>query len=385
MVNGRTQLYARTERRIDDLYSQIYNEKLKPWIFLNAGTKLRVEKHDGTLIQYEGVRFGGTQRLVFWSDYFIQPIIENVIVIAFDQTIEECRKNNLDPKPYIDETNSLLAGLIGKVYHCMADIDRNLRGKGNPKSMSRKDVNDEISKMDECLKGHYDASILLASENKKPNRVNNSIKKPYKNRSFFLNPWIITIGGGLIVGIILLSLNRETPSTPVNRQTMNDSPGGTQIDGDIYINETENTIHKSIVVASVTVEVKIISDWDFNGRVANAKAYLAFIKGNNPLLVTSSIGYTAGQTGNGEVVYKGELDMDAKGFDVGKPVSYLKDAEYIQIEFGMMPSDSSVLEGDVICIINNSVRLKFAIPPQKLLNNRIFIRDLSESLQVLNE
>ena len=77
--------------------------------------------------------------------------------------------------------------------------------------------------------------------------------------------------------------------------------------------------------------------------------------------------------------------MDGKCFGVGKPLSFLKDSEYIQIDFGMMPSDSSVLEGDVICIINNSVRLKFAIPPQKLLNNRIFIRDLSESLQVLNE
>ena len=142
---------------------------------------------------------------------------------------------------------------------------------------------------------------------------------------------------------------------------------------------------KTIVVASATVEVKIMSDLDLNGTVANVKAYLAFVKGNKPLLITSSIGYTANQTGNDEVIYKAKLDMDAKDSAVGNPVSFLKDAEYIQIEFGRMPSDSHVLEGDAICIINNSVRLEFSIPPQKLVNNRIFIRNLSESLRVLNE
>jgi len=175
------------------------------------------------------------------------------------------------------------------------------------------------------------------------------------------------------------------PSHKIVQQTMNDSPGGTQVVGDLYINETENALLKPIVIASATVEVKIMYDWDFNGRVANTKAYLAFVKGDKALLITSSIGYTADQTGNDEVIYKAKLDMDAKDSAVGNPVSFLKDAEYIQIEFGRMPSDSGVLEGDVICIINNSVRLEFSVPPQKLVNNRIFIRNLSESLQVLNE
>ncbi len=166
---------------------------------------------------------------------------------------------------------------------------------------------------------------------------------------------------------------------------MEDSPGGTQVTGDLYISETENTLHKPILVASATVEVKITSDWDFNGRVTNTKAHLAFVKGDKPLLITSSIGYTASQTGNVEVVYKAKLDMDAKDSAVGNPASSLKDAEYIQIEFGRMSSDSYVLEGDAICIINNSVPLEFSIPPQKLVNNRIFIRNLSKSLRVLNE
>ena len=176
-----------------------------------------------------------------------------------------------------------------------------------------------------------------------------------------------------------------TPSHKIIQQTMNDSPGGTQVAGDLYINETENTRDKPIVVASATVEVKIKSDLDVNGLAANVKAYLVFVKDEKPLLITSSIGYTENQTGNDEVVYKAKLNMDANDSAAGNPTSFLKDADYILIKFGRMPSDSYVLEGDAICIINNSIRLAFSIPPQKLVNNRILIQSLSESLQVLNE
>jgi len=128
-----------------------------------------------------------------------------------------------------------------------------------------------------------------------------------------------------------------------------------------------------------------MSDWDFNGQVANVRAYLAFVKGNKPLLITSSIGYTASQTGNNEVIYKAKLDMDAKDSAVGNPASSLKDAEYIQIEFGRMPLNSRILGGDAICTINNSIRLEFSIPPQTSVSNRVFIRDLSEVLRVFDE
>lgn len=169
------------------------------------------------------------------------------------------------------------------------------------------------------------------------------------------------------------------------QQTMRDSPGGTQVVGDIYIDETENPLSKPIIVASASVEVRIKSDLDFNGRVANMTAYLGFIKGNKLLLKASSLGYTASQTGHGEVIYKGDLNTDSKDPSMGNPVSFLRDAEYIQIEFGSMTSNSHVLGGDVICTINNSIRLEFSIPPQTLVGNRVFVRDLSEALRVFNE
>ncbi len=151
------------------------------------------------------------------------------------------------------------------------------------------------------------------------------------------------------------------------------------------INETENALQKPIVAASATVEVKIKSDLDVSGIAANVKAYLVFVKEEKPLLITSSIGYTENQTGNDEVVYKAKLDMDANDSAVGNPASFLRDTDYILIKFGKMPPDSNVLGGNAICTINNSVRLKFSIPPQKIVNNRILISDLTESLRVLSE
>ena len=39
---------------------------------------------------------------------------------------------------------------------------------------------------------------------------------------------------------------KEIPSHKIVQQTMDDSPGGTQVAGDLYINETENILHKPI-------------------------------------------------------------------------------------------------------------------------------------------
>lgn len=201
---GRTQLYARTKKRINDLYNEIYNEKLKPWVFINTGKPLRVEKHDGTLIQYQGCAFGTTESAVFWGDNFIPPIIENAIVKAFDQTIEECRKNNKDPKEYIDEANRLLNGFIFRVYNRMADIDQRLQGKGYPKNVQRKDVSVEINKMNECLKGHYEAAVLLASKTE----ITGNISKPRtqivdKCMPFFSIIWKILAGSALLLGLFV--------------------------------------------------------------------------------------------------------------------------------------------------------------------------------------
>ncbi len=159
-----TQLRPRIKKRVDDLYDKIDNEKLKPWVFINAGVPVKVTKCDGSVISCEGVMFTGTPRNVFWSDDFMPPIIEDAIIKAFDQTIEECRTNGIDSKPQLFETNLILSDFIYRIYNRMASIDSKLMSKDTSENVQhRKDVTDEISKMKQCLKRHYDAALLLVS------------------------------------------------------------------------------------------------------------------------------------------------------------------------------------------------------------------------------
>ncbi len=152
----------------------------------------------------------------------------------------------------------------------------------------------------------------------------------------------------------------------------------------IYETRHSTDVVKPIKKATATVEVTIKSDDDFDGLVANVRAYLAFMKGQESLLKTSSIGYKVRQRGNGQVVYQGNLTMDAGDSAIGHPVSFLKDTDYILVMFGSMPSNSLVLGGRAICTINN-VNLEFSIPQQKVKDRDIIIRDIAEPLKVLNE
>jgi hypothetical protein len=122
--HGRTPLYARTKKRVYDICERIEEEKLNPWRFINIDKMRPITMHNGKVISIKGVLYEGSPRLVFWSDDFIPPFIEDAIVQVFNETIEECHKNDLEPKPYIDEANRLLLGFILHVYSRMADIDK---------------------------------------------------------------------------------------------------------------------------------------------------------------------------------------------------------------------------------------------------------------------
>jgi hypothetical protein len=90
--NWETPLQTRTKKRIDDICKKIEIEKLNPWLSTGSGSKLQITKYNGKVISPpEGIRFEGSPRVLFWSDDFIPPFIEDGIIKVFDQTIEECR------------------------------------------------------------------------------------------------------------------------------------------------------------------------------------------------------------------------------------------------------------------------------------------------------
>ena len=147
--------------------------------------------------------------------------------------------------------------------------------------------------------------------------------------------------------------------------------------------QMERLEDKPIVTATATVEIAVRSEEQVNTRHPYQGAVLAFGKGKEALLLLSSKDSTAKQMGMAEVRYSSELDMKPTDKAFKQPLSLLEQFEYAQVRFEIIPPDSEVLSGTVICIFNNNIPIELSVPSQKMLGNLITIRhiDIGEALQ----
>lgn len=147
--------------------------------------------------------------------------------------------------------------------------------------------------------------------------------------------------------------------------------------------QMERLEDKPIVTATATVEIAVRSEEQVNTRHPYQGAVLAFGKGKEALLLLSSKDSTAKQMGMAEVRYSSELYMKPTDKAFKQPLSLLEQFEYAQVRFDIIPPDSEVLSGTVICIFNNNIPIELSVPSQKMLGNLITIRhiDIGEALQ----
>jgi len=141
-----SELLPVTRQKLVKLCEALKRDKLTPWLWFNS-RGVKVNDFYGETIHISGGLYCQSQALVFFS--FIVPFLQDAIVKNLDDTLETCRARGLKPEePYIRETAMLLDGyLIDPIYRYMATIDQRIRGKGNPKSVRRRDVTDEIGEM----------------------------------------------------------------------------------------------------------------------------------------------------------------------------------------------------------------------------------------------
>lgn len=130
---------------------------------------------------------------------------------------------------------------------------------------------------------------------------------------------------------------------------------------------------------TATVEIVISSKENLNAHFMDSGGYIAFGKGNQALLVMSSIDSFGNQIGNGQVIYKGIFNLDAANTAVGKPISYLTEADYAQIGFKPIAEKSKVIRGSVICTFNSAVQIKFIIPEQQMSKDFIMVPDIKKA------
>ena len=147
--------------------------------------------------------------------------------------------------------------------------------------------------------------------------------------------------------------------------------------------EQQDPLRQSIASCTATVIVYIKSEEAVSSHFMDRGGYVAIAQGSSALIRASSHESWGNQMGNGVVRYRGVFSMPADSSAVGKPIQFLKEGQYLQVEFAKMPENSIVTEGKVIFVLNDITRLEFEIPEQTSAERRVFVRDLSLGMEPL--
>jgi hypothetical protein len=147
--------------------------------------------------------------------------------------------------------------------------------------------------------------------------------------------------------------------------------------------EEVDPVRQTIAAATATAEVTIASADSIDTHFADSGGYVAFFKGQNPLMVAISRDCFAIQQGGNRVLYRGVFTLDATSSIMGKPISALKESEYLQIGFKPMPPKQRVLGGRAIVTVNNTVRLEFEVPAQEMTADFVIVRNVGSVLNTI--
>lgn len=139
-------------------------------------------------------------------------------------------------------------------------------------------------------------------------------------------------------------------------------------------------LRQTIKAATATVVVTIASSDPVNSHFMDSGGYLAFVKGQSPLMVVTSLDCFGIQQGGDRVLYRGVFTLDATSPVVGKAIVMLKEAEYLQTGFKPMKPNQRVVGGRAIVTVNDSVRWEFEVPAQEMTADFILIRDIGSAL-----
>jgi hypothetical protein len=141
--------------------------------------------------------------------------------------------------------------------------------------------------------------------------------------------------------------------------------------------QSGNIFERPIVSATAGVEIDIRSEEQINSvHNMNVGIFLAFAKGRDALLQMTSADSHARRIGDGVIRYSGSLEMALTDKAFKKSLSILRDAQYVQVQVEAIPRNSEVLSGTINCAFDG-VPVTLNVPPQKMQENRIFVRNIN--------
>jgi hypothetical protein len=113
---------------------------------MNSRAALKTTNFNGKPVQYQGVTFDGTPRVVFWSEFF-EPFMYDAARQSLEWVIQACHDRHLDASDYLSEAIALLNVLVAKTYEEMVRTDQLLRGRGYPDSVAPVQVAHKVEAM----------------------------------------------------------------------------------------------------------------------------------------------------------------------------------------------------------------------------------------------
>jgi hypothetical protein len=137
--------YPEISFKIQSAFRQLDQDKVTPWAFLLSNMPPVVD-FVGRTVRYSGVEFEGTPQHMFWNG-FIEPFLEAQIAEGFQLALDHAHKRSMDVSSCILVTRNELYDGITLIYRRMQDIDRRLRGRGDPHSVPLRDVKPAILAM----------------------------------------------------------------------------------------------------------------------------------------------------------------------------------------------------------------------------------------------
>ncbi len=214
-----------------------------------------------------------------------------------------------------------------------------------------------------------------ANKAEKETRTDRYIRWAKNHRVFSVLILLFKIIAGVGVILTVIYIGFAVRDRMVGQPEQNQSPMAR-----VEPEQNQSTVAKiedePILAATATVEIAIRSKEQVNARHPYQGAVLAFGKGKEALLSMSSEGSRVKQMGTDQVHYSSELNMKASDKAFRQPLSLLQQAEYAQITFEIIPQNSEVLSGTVICIFNNDVSIELTVPQQRMREHLIMIPDI---------
>lgn len=180
---GHSPAYTFIKERLEGDLAQILTEKVDCWFQLSSERGVSIEIPGGGAINLGGVEFSGSARDVFWGPFMFK-VLSSLISHTFEFTRNFCSEHQIDSGQPLEETSMCLQLVCSRVYNRMVDVDRRLRGKGDPRSVPKYDASGHESKIREFTFERLDAERVIGVK-----AASKMLEKP-ENRSQMYNLFV---------------------------------------------------------------------------------------------------------------------------------------------------------------------------------------------------